>query len=57
MNKGEVEKYLRISKSSVGNLMRAGLPFIKIAKGRSARVIFRKVDVDRWLESKVQKKK
>jgi excisionase family DNA binding protein len=56
MRKSELQEYLRISKSSVEKLMREGMPFIKIAEGRSARVIFRKRAVDRWLESKVRKK-
>jgi len=56
MRKSELQEYLRISKSSVEKLMREGMPFIKLEAGRSARVIFRKRDIDQWLESKVQKK-
>jgi predicted DNA-binding transcriptional regulator AlpA len=57
LNKSQLQAYLGISKSSVEKLMRQGLPHIKLAVGRSARVIFRKVDIDKWLESKVQRKK
>lgn len=52
MRKGELQDYLRISKSSVEKLMKEGMPFIKLDR----RVIFRKRDVDHWLETKVQKK-
>jgi excisionase family DNA binding protein len=50
LSKKEVQDYLRISKGSVEKLMRSGLPFIKLDR----RVIFRKQDIDRWLERKVQ---
>lgn len=52
MRKGELQEYLRISKSSVEKLMKEGLPYVKLDR----RVIFKKVDVDRWLESKVHRK-
>lgn len=52
MTKAECQEYLRISKSSLEKLVKAGLPRIKLDR----KVIFRKVDVDRWLESKVRRK-
>jgi excisionase family DNA binding protein len=52
MTKAELQEYLRISKSSVEKLMKQGLPHIKLTR----RVLFRKVDVDGWLESKIVKK-
>ena len=51
MTKAELQEYLRISKSSVEKLMREGMPFVKLDR----RVIFRKADVDKWLESKIVK--
>jgi len=53
MTKVECQEYLRISKSSLEKLVKEGLPRIKLDR----KVIFRKVDVDRWLERKVQGKK
>jgi excisionase family DNA binding protein len=53
MTKAECQEYLRISKSSLEKLVKEGLPRIKLDR----KVIFRKVDVDRWLERKVQGKK
>jgi len=42
--------------ASVDRLMAAGLPFVKLAKGKG-RVLFRKADVDSYLESKIVKNK
>jgi len=53
MTKVECQEYLRISKSSLEKLVKEGLPRTKLAR----KVIFRKADVDRWLERKVQGKK
>ena len=53
MTKVECQEYLRISKSSLEKLVKEGLPRIKLDR----KVIFRKVDVDRWLERKVQRTK
>lgn len=49
MTKAECQEYLRISKSSLEKLVKEGLPRIKLDR----KVIFRKADVDRWLERKV----
>ena len=53
MTKAECQEYLRISKSSLEKLVKKGLPRIKLDR----KVIFRKADVDCWLERKVQGKK
>lgn len=53
MTKAECQEYLRISKSSLEKLVKEGLPRIKLDR----KVLFRKADVDGWLEGKVQKKK
>jgi excisionase family DNA binding protein len=53
MTKAECQEYLRISKSSLEKLVKEGLPRIKFDR----KVLFRKADVDRWLERKVQGKK
>lgn len=51
-SKKDLMAYLKISKGTVENLMRQGLPFIKLER----RVLFRREDVDRWLESKIVRK-
>ncbi len=56
LSKSDLCGYLRISRATVDRLMAAGLPFIKLAKGKG-RVLFRKRDVDRYLESKIVKNK
>ena len=53
MSKTELMSYLRISKSTVERLMKEGLPHIKLER----RVLFRKADVDAYLESKIVKNK
>ena len=53
MTKAECQEYLRISKSSLEKLVKQGLPRIKLER----KVLFRKADVDKWLERKVQGKK
>jgi len=47
-SKKDLEGYLGISKGTVERLMKQGLPYIKLER----RVLFRKEDVDAWLESK-----
>jgi len=47
----ELMAYLKISRTTVSRLMRQGLPHIKLDR----RVLFRRADVDRWLESKIVK--
>ena len=52
LTKKELEAYLRISHGTISKLMATRqLRFIKIGK----KVLFRKVDVDRWIESKIIK--
>jgi excisionase family DNA binding protein len=47
--KRELMEYLRISRGTVDKFMRhQGLPYIKLGK----KVLFRKSDIDRWIESK-----
>ena len=49
MTKAEMLEYLRISKGTLDKLMREkGIPFLKLGK----RVLFKKSDIDKWLESK-----
>jgi excisionase family DNA binding protein len=52
LTKKELEQYLRISHGTVDKLMKTRqIPFIKVGK----KVLFRKADVDRWIESKLVK--
>ena len=51
LTKRELCEYLRVSRWVVERLMREGLPRLVLGH----RVLFRKADVDRWLESKVVK--
>ena len=53
MTKNDLIAYLKISRATVGRLMEHGLPFVKLDR----RVLFRKADVDAFLESKIVKKK
>ncbi|MGB7296810.1 MAG: helix-turn-helix domain-containing protein [Candidatus Aminicenantales bacterium] len=49
LTKKEMLEYLRISKGTLDKMMRKReIPFHKIGK----RVLFKKSDIDRWLESK-----
>jgi excisionase family DNA binding protein len=48
LSKKELEAYLKISKGTVERLMKQGLPHIKLDR----RVLFKKSDIDRWLETK-----
>jgi excisionase family DNA binding protein len=52
LTKPKVAEYLKVSLATLERLMRQGLPHIKLDR----RVLFRKADVDRWLESKIVKK-
>lgn len=50
MTRAETMEYLRISRGMLDRLTkRREIPFIKLARKK---VLFRKADVDRWLESK-----
>jgi excisionase family DNA binding protein len=49
LTKQEVAEYMKVSLATLERLMRQGLPHIKLSR----RVLFRKADVDRWLESKI----
>jgi len=49
ITKIEVQTFLRISKRTLDNLMKAReIPFFKLKR----KVLFRKSDIDKWLESK-----
>jgi excisionase family DNA binding protein len=49
LTKRELMEFLSISRGTVDNLMkRRELPFFKIGK----RVLFKKTDIDKWLETK-----
>lgn len=52
LTKKELMDYLKISRTTVDGLMRQGLPFIKLKR----RVLFRREDVDSFLESKIMRK-
>ncbi len=52
MTKDELMAYLKISRGTVNRLMKQGLPHIKLER----RVLFRKADVDAYLESKIVRK-
>jgi excisionase family DNA binding protein len=50
LTKKDLETYLSISHGTVSKLMATRqIPFIKVGK----KVLFRKADVDRWIESKI----
>ena len=49
LTKKDLSAYLKISPATVNRLMAQGLPHIKLDR----RVLFRKADVDNWLESKI----
>lgn len=52
MNEDGISVYLKTSKRTLQKLMRErDIPYLKLEK----RVLFRKVDVDRWLETKIIK--
>lgn len=52
LTKKELGEYLSISHGTVDKLMATKqIPFIKVGK----KVLFRKADVDRWIESKIVK--
>jgi len=52
LTKKEALEYLRISHDTLQRLMKKrAFPFIKFEK----KVLFRKTDIDKWLESKIVK--
>lgn len=52
MTKAEAIAYLRVSRGTLDKLMKKHeLPFIKLEK----KVLFRRADIDRWLEKKLVK--
>ena len=52
LTRKEAMEYLRISRGTLDRMMRRrDLPFIKMGK----KVLFRKADIDRFLESKIVK--
>jgi len=52
MTRQELQEYLRISRASVFKLLKANeIPVIRIGR----KLLFRKDDIDRWLDSKVVK--
>jgi excisionase family DNA binding protein len=54
MTKADVMQYLRISHDTLHRLMRSGaFPYMKLER----KVLFRKDDIDRFLESKLVKSK
>jgi excisionase family DNA binding protein len=48
LSKTDLMKYLSLSRGTIDRLMKHGLPYIKLDR----RVLFRKSDIDKWLESK-----
>jgi excisionase family DNA binding protein len=49
LTKEDVEAYLRIGRRTLDRLIKTReIPFIKLGR----RVLFKKVDIDAWLESK-----
>jgi len=52
MTRNDVMEYLQISHGTLTKLMRQrAFPFMKLEK----KVLFRKTDIDKWLESKLVK--
>ncbi len=49
MSKKDLMAYLKVSKGTVENLMREGLPHVKLKR----RVLFRLDLVDEWLEARM----
>jgi excisionase family DNA binding protein len=49
LTKKELLAYLKVSRTIIEKLMRQGLPHIKLDR----RVLFRKADVDKFMESKL----
>jgi excisionase family DNA binding protein len=49
LTKKELLAYLKVSRTIIEQLMRQGLPHIKLDR----RVLFRKADVDKFMESKL----
>lgn len=57
LTKTEAAEYAKISLATLERLMKRKppLPYIKLDPGRRGRVLFRKQDIDRWLEKKLVK--
>ena len=53
LSKKDLMGYLKVSKGTVENLMREGLPHVKLKR----RVLFRLDLVDGWLEAKMKGQK
>ena len=54
MTRAEIIEYLKISPATLTKLMKSrAFPFIKFEKSRRGKVLFKKRDIDRWLESKI----
>ncbi|MGA2363424.1 MAG: helix-turn-helix domain-containing protein [Candidatus Aminicenantales bacterium] len=53
LSKKDLMAYLRVSKGTVENLMREGLPHVKLKR----RVLFRLDLVDKWLEARMVRAK
>ena len=50
LTKKELQEYLKVSHGTIDRLMKE-IPYIKLA-GKKGRVLFKKSDIDAWLESK-----
>ncbi len=57
LTKQEAAEYAKISLATLERLMKKKppLPHIKLDPGRRGRVLFRKQDIDRWMEKKLVK--
>jgi excisionase family DNA binding protein len=54
MTRAEIIKYLKISPATLTKLMKSrAFPFIKFEKSRRGKVLFKRADIDAFLESKV----
>jgi excisionase family DNA binding protein len=52
LTREELLEYLKISRGTLAKLMKQkAFPYFKLER----KVLFRKVDIDRWLESKIVK--
>lgn len=57
LSKAEAAEYAKISIATLERLMKKKppLPHIKLDPGRRGRVLFRKQDIDKWLEKRLIK--
>jgi len=54
MSRKQVLEYLKISPATLTKLMKSrAFPFIKFEKSRRGKVLFKKSDIDAFLESKI----